>query len=124
MRPPKDRDPPAFNLPTPAAYRRSVPSFSPTEPGAKTRRLERKRLILLFGIAIALHAALLLGLWLTPPLRLKWSPSADSWVQVISLPKSQPAPPGATNSPPTHAMPPTPTTPAKRHEAESKGEGQ
>ncbi len=46
-----------------------------------------------FGVAVALHAALLLGIWLAPPLRLKWDPSPDAWVQVISLPNTVPPAP-------------------------------
>lgn len=105
MRPAKKRDAAALNLPTPAGYRRSVPAFPSTDPGIDTRRVERKRLVLWFGVAVALHAALLLGLWLTPPLRLKWGPSPDAWVQVVSLPKKPPdAPlPHATNPPPIPA---------------------
>jgi len=76
--------------------------------------------MLWFGIAVALHAALLLGLWLMPPLRLKWSPSADSWVQVFSLPKEQRDVPisNATNpQAPVHAS-------AKRHQTQPAGESQ
>jgi hypothetical protein len=71
--------------------------FPTTDGSVKSRRFERKRLVLWFGIAVAFHAALLVGLWLMPALRIKWEPSPDAWVQVISVPKAQPAPP-APNS--------------------------
>ncbi|MDP8983496.1 MAG: hypothetical protein M3N97_00365 [Pseudomonadota bacterium] len=77
-------------LPTPSGYRRTAPPFPTSDGTPQNRRVERRRLILWFGVAVALHAALLLGLWLTPPLRLKWAPAADAWVQVISLPRKQP----------------------------------
>jgi hypothetical protein len=66
--------------------------FPTTDCSAKSRRFERKRLVLWFGIAVAFHAALLLGLWLMPALRIKWEPSPDAWVQVTAVPKAQPAP--------------------------------
>jgi hypothetical protein len=77
-------------LPTPAAYRQWVPIFSGTEPVAVTRRFERKRLIRWFALAVALHAALFLGIWMTPSLRLPWSPSPEQWVSVTSLPMKVP----------------------------------
>ncbi|HEY3656944.1 MAG TPA: hypothetical protein VGL34_18380 [Steroidobacteraceae bacterium] len=89
MRPPKDRAA-SIDLPTPAGYRQRVPLFPTSDASHKNRRVERKRLVFWFGLAVALHAALLLGLWLTPPLRLKWGPSSDAWVQVMSLPKKEP----------------------------------
>jgi cytoskeletal protein RodZ len=70
-----------------------VPLFPTTDGSAKSRRFERRRLVLWFGIAVAFHAALLLGLWLMPALRIKWEPSPDAWVQVTSVPKSRPTPP-------------------------------
>jgi hypothetical protein len=90
MRPPKNRAASAAALPALSAYRRSAPAFPTTDSAVGNQRTERRRLILWFGVAVALHAALLLALWLTPPLRLKWGPSSDSWVQVISLPNKQP----------------------------------
>jgi hypothetical protein len=93
MRPPKDRGASTINLPTPAGYRQRVPLFPTSDTSIKNQRVERKRLIFWFGLAVALHAALLLGLWLTPPLRLKWGPSSDAWVQVTSLPKPEPEAP-------------------------------
>jgi hypothetical protein len=82
-----------IHLPPPSGYVQRVPLFPTTDGGVKNRRFERKRLLLWFGIAVAFHAALLLGLWLMPALRIKWEPSPDAWVQVTSLPKAQPAPP-------------------------------
>jgi hypothetical protein len=70
-----------------------VPLFPTTDGSVKSRRFERKRLLLWFGIAVAFHAALLLGFWLMPALRIKWEPSPDAWVQVTSVPQAQPAPP-------------------------------
>jgi hypothetical protein len=89
----------ATELPTPSAYRQRVPTFPSTEPALKTRRFERKRLLRWFAVAVALHAALFLGIWLTPPLRLKWSPDPEQWVSVTSLPMKvvQPPTPDAVN---------------------------
>jgi hypothetical protein len=70
-----------------------VPLFPTTDGSVKSRRFERKRLLLWFGIAVALHAALLLGFWLMPALRIKWEPSPDAWVPVTSLSNARPAPP-------------------------------
>ncbi len=75
-----------------------MPSFPTSDGTAQNRRAERKRLILWFGVAMALHAALLLALWLTPPLRLKWAPPSDAWVQVTSVDPTK-----ATNGPPRPA---------------------
>jgi hypothetical protein len=105
---------PVAKLPTPAAYRQSVPAFHGTEPGIKTRRFERKRLIRWFAVAVALHAALFLGIWLTPPLRLKWSPDPEQWVSVISLPVKAPAAPPVDAV--TMAKPSPPKT--KAHKAD------
>jgi hypothetical protein len=102
-------------LPTPAAYRQSVPTFSSTEPETKTRRFERKRLIRWFAVAVALHAALFLGIWLTPPLRLKWSPDPEQWVSVTSLPMKVPEAPALDVA---KATKPSPTK-AKGHKATS-----
>ena len=88
MRPKQGRPP--IDLPDFSGYRRRVPLFPTSDGIAQNQRLERRRLILWFGLAVALHAALLLGLWLTPPLRLKWGPAADAWVQVVSLRSKEP----------------------------------
>jgi hypothetical protein len=82
-----------IRLPPPSGYVQRVPLFPTTEGSVKSRRFERKRLLLWFGIAVAFHAALLLGFWLMPALRIKWEPSPDAWVQVTSVPQAQPAPP-------------------------------
>jgi hypothetical protein len=99
MRP---RTPPGpIRLPPPSGYVQRVPLFPTTDGSAKSRRFERRRLVLWFGIAVALHAALLLGLWLMPALRIKWEPSPDAWVQVTSVPKAQPAAPNDSAVPPS-----------------------
>jgi hypothetical protein len=95
-------------LPTLSAYRQSIPVLPSTEPALRTRRFERKRLLRWFAVAVALHAALFLGIWLTPPLQLKWSPDPEQWVAVTSLPTkvSEAPPPDAvtvTKPPPTKA---------------------
>src|SRR6266700_5742997 len=90
MRP---RTPPGpIHLPPPSGYVQRVPLFPTTDGSAGNRRFERKRLLLWFGIAVAFHAVLLLGLWLMPALRIKWEPSPDAWVHVLSVPKAEPAP--------------------------------
>jgi hypothetical protein len=76
-----------------------VPLFPTTDGSIKSRRFERKRLVLWFGLAVAFHAALLLGLWLMPALRIKWEPSPDAWVHVVSVPKAQPVPPAPSSAP-------------------------
>jgi hypothetical protein len=82
-----------IHLPPPSGYVQRVPLFPTTDGSVNNRRFERKRLLLWFGIAVAFHAALLLGFWLMPALRVKWEPSPDAWVQVVSVPPAQPAPP-------------------------------
>jgi hypothetical protein len=91
MRPAAPRGP--IRLPPPSGYVQRVPLFPTTDGSVKSRRFERKRLLLWFGIAVAFHAALLLGLWLMPALRIKWEPSPDAWVPVIPLPTAKPPPP-------------------------------
>ena len=58
------RPPGPIHLPPPSGYVQRVPLFPTTDGSATSRRFERKRLLLWFGIAVAFHAALLLGLWL------------------------------------------------------------
>ena len=82
-----------IRLPPPSGYVQRVPLFPTTDGSVSNRRFERKRLLLWFGIAVAFHAALLLGFWLMPALRIKWEPSPDAWVQVTSLSNARPAPP-------------------------------
>ena len=85
--------PGAIHLPPPSGYVQRVPLFPTTDGSAKSRRFERKRLLLWFGIAVAFHVALLLGFWLMPALRIKWEPSPDAWVQVTSVSNARPGPP-------------------------------
>jgi hypothetical protein len=87
MRPAKRKD--DIHIPPPSGFAQRIPLFPTTDAAAKNRRFERKRLLAWFGIAVALHAALLIGIWLLPALRIKWEPSPDAWVQVTSLPKEQ-----------------------------------
>ena len=82
-----------IRLPPPSGYVQRVPLFPTTDGSVNNRRFERKRLLLWFGIAVAFHAALLLGFWLMPALRIKWEPSPDAWVQVTSLSNARPTPP-------------------------------
>ena len=67
-----------------------MPLIGAPDPAVPPPRSERKRRVVWFAVAVALHAALLLGIWLMPPLRLKWSPSPEDWVQVVSLPQKAP----------------------------------
>ena len=96
-----------INLPPPSGYLQRVPVFPTTDTSVKSRRVERKRLMVWFGIAVAFHAALLLGLWLMPALRIKWEPSPDAWVQVTSLPPEIRAAPAAADE--TTAAKPAPS---------------
>jgi len=91
MRPPKNARP--TPLPAPSRYRQSVPAFPVDAEGPSGRRTERKRKLYWFAVAVGLHAALFVGWWLTPPLRLKWNPSPDQWVEITSLPVKPPANP-------------------------------
>ena len=90
MRPPMP--PREIVPPPPSSYGHRIPAFPTSELGVKNRRGERKRLWFWFGVAVALHAALLIGIWLSPPLRIKWEPPPEAWVQVTSLAKSVPPP--------------------------------
>jgi hypothetical protein len=97
-----------IHLPPPSGYVQRVPLFPTTDGSVNNRRFERKRLLLWFGIAAAFHAALLLGFWLMPALRIKWEPSPDAWVHVTSLSSARPAPLApdpVTVSKPTAARP-------------------
>jgi hypothetical protein len=81
-------------LSTPSSYRLANPAVLPVAPvSEQTRASRRKRIVIGFSIAAALHAALVLGWWLSPPLRLKASYAPERWVQV--LPVEKPAPPAA-----------------------------
>jgi hypothetical protein len=109
MQPPNPR-PPIPALPPLSEYRQTAPALAipKIEESADVRRFRRKRLFKWFGVAVGLHAILLLVLWLTPPMRLKWGPPPEAWVQVTSLPKPepvvfpapQPAPVAAPSKPP------------------------
>jgi hypothetical protein len=98
MRPPS-RGGPVRELPGPAQFRRTTPAVLEVDHGIIKPRIERKRRLMWFGIAVGMHAALFLGIWLSPPLRLKWNPSPDAWVPVVSLPKAADVP-AATPAPP------------------------
>jgi len=78
------------DLPNPASFRELRPAILGTPPSMKTRWFERKRVLTALGIAAFLHVSLGLAWWLTPPLRLKAGYAPDRWVQVVSLPKSDP----------------------------------
>lgn len=116
MRPPSRGGPPR-EPPPPSHFRRSSPAIIATQPGVSAQPQSRKRLVLWFGVAVALHAALLLAIWLMPPLRIPWSPSPDAWVPVVSLPAPAPvvAPPAPVviaplpeKAKPRHAAPAAP----------------
>jgi hypothetical protein len=97
-----------IHLPPPSGYVQRVPLFPTTDGSVKSRRFERKRLVLWFGIAVAFHAVLLLGFWLMPALRIKWEPSPDAWVRVTSVSSARPAlpvPDAVTVSKPIGARP-------------------
>jgi len=103
MRP---RTPPREIIPPPpSAYVQRIPVFPTSDAAVPNRRFERKRLLMWFGIAVALHAALLLGLWLMPTLRIQWEPSPDAWVRITALPVPSTAPP-ALAQPPVFLLPP------------------
>lgn len=103
MRP---RTPPReFIPPPPSAYVQRIPAFPTSDAAVPNRRFERRRLLMWFGIAVALHAALLFGLWLMPALRIKWEPSAEAWVRITPLPVRSTAPPALAN-PPVFLLPP------------------
>ena len=117
MRPPP-RDAPIRELPTPAQYRQMTPAIIAAERGPPPPRLGRKRRWAWFAVAVDLHAALFIAIWLSPPLRLKWSPSPDAWVPVVSLPPPAPTTPAATSEtampvtskPKTRKSPPPPAS--------------
>lgn len=100
LRPPS-RGGPIRELPTPAQYRQTTPAILKPAAAVAVPRLERKRLWMWFGIAVALHAALFIAIWLTPPLRLKWTPSPDDWVRVVSLPPDKPKAPATGKAKPS-----------------------
>jgi hypothetical protein len=81
-----------IELPAPSGYRQSsVPPVFPTsEDSLQTKRFRRKRLYFWFGVAVALHIALLLTFFLSPKLRLKAGYSPDRWVQIVPLEQREP----------------------------------
>ena len=92
-------------LSTPAGYRLSNPAvLGPPPMSEKAKRLRRKRLVIGFSIAAALHVGLILAWWLTPPLRLKASYAPERWVQV--LPLTKPDLPPVAETPPAPAAAP------------------
>ena len=85
-------NPPApIKLPSPSDYVQRVPEFPTTDGSPRNRRLERRRLLRWVGVAVALHATLLLGIYLMPALRIKWEPSRDAWIPVWSM-RTEPLP--------------------------------
>jgi hypothetical protein len=94
MRPPPR--PKIAPLPSLSDYRQIKPTLATKDTSMEitpvVRRFQRKKLFIWFGVAVALHVALLLAFFLTPPMRLKWSPSPEDWVPVVSLPKPEPLP--------------------------------
>ena len=94
MRPPPR--PKIAPLPSLSEYRQIKPTLATRDTSMEitpvVRRFRRKRLLIWFGVAAALHAALLLAFFLTPKMRLKWTPPPEDWVPVVSLPKPEPAP--------------------------------
>lgn len=94
-----------------------MPLIGAPDPTVPAPRSERNRRLMWFGVAVGLHAALLLGFWLMPPLRLKWGPPPEDWVPVTSLPKpAQPTAPDAASAGGASA----PTLPAPKKPAAAK----
>lgn len=85
--------PPIIHLPPPSGYLKRVPAYSTSEEAPRSRSHRRRRLVLWFAVAVALHGALLLGIWLMPALRIPWEPSPQAWVQVVSVPAAPPKTP-------------------------------
>jgi hypothetical protein len=94
MRPPPR--PQIAPLPSLSDYRQIKPTLAMKDTSMEVtpvvRRFRRKKLLIWFGVAVALHTALLLVFFLTPPMRLKWNPPPEDWVPVVSLPKPEPVP--------------------------------
>jgi hypothetical protein len=95
MRPPPR--PKIAPLPSLSDYRQIKPTLATKDTSMEitpvVRRFRRKRLLIWFGVAAGLHAALLLAFLLTPAMRIKWTPPPEDWVPVVSLPKPEPVPP-------------------------------
>ena len=117
MRPPPR--PKIAPLPSLSEYRQIKPTLATKDTSMEitpvVRRFQRKKLIIWFGVAVALHAALLLAFFLTPPMRLKWSPPPEDWVPVVSLPKPEPVPLPEKPAPQAQAV--APSKPAKHSAA-------
>lgn len=113
MRPPPR--PKIAPLPSLSDYRQIKPTLAMKDTSMEitpvVRRFRRKKLLIWFGVAVALHTALLLVFFLTPPMRLKWNPPPEDWVPVVSLPKPVP--------PPTVAEKPAPQVQAQSPAATS-----
>lgn len=94
MRPPPR--PKIAPLPSLSDYRQIKPTLATKDTSMEitpaVRRFRRKKLLIWFGVAAALHAAALLAFFLSPPMRLKWNPPPEDWVPVVSLPKPDPVP--------------------------------
>ena len=71
--------------PPPSSFLRRIPEFPTSDASPEAQRRRRKRLLVWLAVAVALHAALFLGIWLSPTLRIKWEPSPDAWVHVTSV---------------------------------------
>jgi hypothetical protein len=106
------------NLPPPSGYRQTVPAMNVPEPDPAVGRLGGGRLALWACVAVGLHAALFLAIYLTPPLRLKVGYGPDRWVQIMAItpapsaPPRAPAPPGNATHDAAHLHPlPTPRAP-------------
>jgi len=108
MRPPPR--PTIAPLPSLSDYRQIKPTLATKDTSMEitpaVRRFRRKRLLIWFGVAAALHAAALLAFFLSPPMRIKWNPPPEAWVPVVYLPKPEPvpAPPPAAEKPAPQAQ--------------------
>ncbi len=122
MRPPPR--PKITPLPPLSAYRQIKPTLATKDTGSEItpamRRARRKKLFIWFGVAVALHTALLLAFFLTPKMRLKWSPPPEDWVPVVSLPKPAPIVEPVPEKPVSPAQAVTPAKTAKHRDTKRK----
>ena len=122
MRPPPR--PKIAPLPSLSDYRQIKPTLATKDTSMEitpvVRRFQRKKLVLWFGVAAALHAALLLAFFLTPPMRIKWTPPPEDWVPVVSLPKPEPAPVPVPEKPTPPALAVAPSKSAKHSATKPK----
>jgi len=122
MRPPPR--PKIAPLPSLSDYRQIKPTLATKDTSMEitpvVRRFQRKKLFIWFGVAAALHAALLLAFFLTPPMRIKWTPPPEDWVPVVSLPKPAPVPVPEKPSPQAQAV--APSKPAKHSTTKPKSQ--